>query len=368
MQPDPAQPETTAAQELQYPCGSCGATLRFAVGTTALHCPYCGHQQAIQSAETSQVREHSFYAWVQADDKPTGHVGAYAVRCSGCGARTETGKLSDLCPFCGAAIVVDQDAAAMIIPEAVLPFAVNQRDALVSFRAWIASRWFAPNALKSLASHDQIQGTYLPHWTFDSDTTTEYSGMRGDHYWETEHYQDSEGRQQTRQVQKTRWTPARGRVERVFDDSLVPAVTSLPGDRLTELEPWDLQAVTPYSPEYLAGFQTLRYEVEPEPAFESFKQSSQPVIEADCAHDIGGDVQRVSHTDTTWSDVAFKLLLLPVWLAAYRYDDRIWQVMINARTGEVVGQRPFSVWKIVATVVLVLILLAIVVGLMAMQS
>jgi DNA-directed RNA polymerase subunit RPC12/RpoP len=364
---EPGQ-EPAPTQQVQYPCESCGATLRFAVGTTALRCPYCAHEQAISVGAPELVREHSFLAWVHSDDKPTGHVGAFAVRCSGCGARTETDRLSDLCPFCGAAIVVEPDAAAMIIPEAVLPFQVAQNEALASFRAWINSRWFAPNALKSLAAHEQIQGTYLPHWTFDSDATTDYTGRRGDHYYVTERYTDSEGRDQTRQVQKTRWSPAAGTVHRVFDDVLVPAVTSLSRNRLTELEPWDLGKVAPYRPEYLAGFHTLHYQVEPEPGFEQFKQTVQPVIEDDCEHDIGGDVQQVSSTRTDWGDITFKLLLLPVWLAAYRYDDRAWQVMINARTGEVVGDRPYSVWKIVFAVLLALLAVALVLGVLSLRG
>lgn len=306
-----------------------------------------------------QVREHSFTGWLSSADKPTGHVGAYGVRCSGCGARTETDHLSDACPFCGAAIVLEPAPEAMITPEAVLPFSVTQAKALESFRDWIGSRWFAPNSLKSLAAHEGIQGTYLPYWTFDSDTTTMYRGQRGDYYYTTESYTDSDGERQTREVRHIRWHPAYGTVQRVFDDILVPAVTSLPEDRLTDLEPWDLPAVTPYRSEYLAGFQTLRYQVEPPDGFERFKGAVRGTIEDDCRDDIGGDEQRVSSTDTEWGDVTFKLLLLPVWIAAYRFRDRAWQVMINARTGEVIGERPYSAWKITGMVFLVLVALLI---------
>jgi hypothetical protein len=82
-------------------------------------------------------------------------------------------------------------------------------------------------------------------------------------------------------------------------------------------------------------------------------------IERDCRDDIGGDEQRVDSTETDWGSVTFKLLLLPAWLAAYRYHDRAWQVMINARTGEVIGERPYSTWKIAGAVLLALALLAV---------
>jgi DNA-directed RNA polymerase subunit RPC12/RpoP len=307
----------------QYPCEACGARLEFAAGTTALLCPYCGHQQQVVIEATLLVREHSFTDWLGSANKPTGHVGAYGVQCSGCGARTETDKLSDACPFCGAAIVIEPDPEVMITPEAVLPFGIPQNKALESFREWIGSRWFAPNSLKSLAAHEGIKGTYLPYWTFDSDTTTMYHGQRGDYYYETESYTDSEGNDRTRQVRRIRWYPAYGTVQRVFDDILVPAVTRLPADRLTDLEPWDLPAVTRYRSEFLAGFQTLRYEVEPPEGFDLFKQSVQSTIEGDCRDDIGGDEQRVTSTETDWDAVTFKLLLLPGWMAAYRYLDRV---------------------------------------------
>ena len=351
--------DAPSVAQQEFPCTACGARLTFAAGTTALVCPYCGARQEVVVEVDQVVREHSFAGWLSSADKPTGHVGAYTVRCSGCGARTETDKLSDACPFCGAAIVVEPDASAMITPEAVLPFALSQEEALESFREWISSRWFAPNALKTLAAHEGIQGTYLPHWTFDSDSTTMYRGQRGDYYYTTERYTDSDGKEQTREVRHIRWYPAYGTVQRVFDDIIVPAVTSLPADKLAELEPWDMPQVTRYRPEYLAGFQTLRYQVEPPDGFEQFKYVVGSTIERDCRDDIGGDEQRVESTQTDWGDVTFKLLLLPAWLAAYRYHDRAWQVMINARTGEVIGERPYSAWKIAAAVVFALALLAV---------
>jgi len=351
--PDPGQQHS----QQQYPCESCGARLTFAPGTTVLKCPYCGFEQQVATDPDQVVQEHSFEAWMAgASDKPVATIAPYTVRCSGCGARTETDKLSDLCPFCGAAVVVQPDADVMITPEGVLPFAITSGRAMELFGVWVRSRWFAPNALKTMAAREGIRGTYLPHWTFDSDTETRYHGQRGDYYYVTVSYTDNEGRRQTRQERRTRWRPASGRVGRVFDDVLVPAVRSLPADKVDDLEPWDLPAVEPYRPEYLAGYQTLRYEVEPPEGLERFKDIAEKQIERDCRDDIGGDEQRVHSMNTTWNAVTFKLLLLPVWLAAYRFDNRVWQVMVNARTGEVLGERPYSWVKITFAVLGALIL------------
>ena len=54
------------------------------------------------------------------------------------------------------------------------------------------------------------------------------------------------------------------------------------------------------------------------------------------------------------------LLLLPVWLLTYRFGNKPFQVAVNATTGEVVGERPWSAVKIFFAVVFALILLVIV--------
>ena len=86
-----------------------------------------------------------------------------------------------------------------------------------------------------------------------------------------------------------------------------------------------------------------------------------PVIENDCERDIGGDVQRVHHVATSYSDVTYKLLLMPVWIATYLYGGKPFQVLVNARTAEVVGQRPWSAWKITFAVLAALLVIGAIV-------
>jgi hypothetical protein len=39
-------------------------------------------------------------------------------------------------------------------------------------------------------------------------------------------------------------------------------------------------------------------------------------------------------------------VLLPIWIAAYRYNGKPYQFLVNGQTGEVVGKAPWSFWKI----------------------
>src|SRR5262249_39893747 len=162
--------------------------------------------------------------------------------------------------------------------------------------------------------------------------------------YENETYteQDEQGNTvtKTRQVQRTRWYHASGVVERWFDDVLVAAARSLPKARLAALEPWDLPSLQAYQPAYLAGFKAQRYEMDVKEAFEEAKEIMAPVIDDDVRRDIGGDEQQVDSISTSYSAITFKHILLPVYLGAYRFQDKSYQVMVNARTGEVQGDRP----------------------------
>ncbi|MDT5156060.1 MAG: hypothetical protein QOH51_417 [Acidobacteriota bacterium] len=353
----------------RFRCPGCGADLLFAPEGGCLTCPYCGHQEQIApSGGAVEERSYEQYLQLHADRMGTLAEGALEVACQTCGATvTFTPPLvAGECDFCGSPLVAQpRSADPVLAPEGVLPFRVTQDEATASLRGWLASRWFAPNALKRFAAQEGIGGVYIPFWTYDAHTLSEYTGERGEHYYTSESYteQDSQGNTVTRerQVQHTRWYAASGKVERWFDDLLVPATKSLPPVRLAALEPWDLGELTPYEPEYLSGYKAQRYQVTLAEGFELAKKAAEPVIDSDVRRDIGGDEQRVSHISTAYSAITFKHLLLPIYVGAYRFRERVFQLVINGRTGEVQGERPYSFWKIFFFALFLLALFAIVI-------
>ena len=356
-----------ANEVLHYPCSSCGADLLFEPKDGFLTCPYCGHKEEI-AAGTEAVEEQSYdeHLQIRPEQMTTLAVGALEVQCQSCGAKSifTPPEVAGRCDFCGVQIVAQPKSADPILtPSAVLPFAVTQQQATGELRNWLSTRWFAPNGLKYFAQPDAIQGIYLPFWTYDTSTTTSYEGHRGEYYYVTETYteRDAQGRevQRTRQVRHTRWYPASGTVIGSFDDVLIPATLSLSPARLTSLEPWDLEALRSYDPAYLSGFKAQRYQVDLAGGFERAKEVIAPAIEASIRQDIGGDEQMIESASTNYSDVTFKHLLLPVYAGAYRYNGKPYQIMVNGRTGEIQGERPYSFWKIALLVLSILVFVAI---------
>lgn len=260
------------------------------------------------------------------------------------------------CPYCDTPVVVDTGPRRQIKPQALLPFALTEAQARTALTKWLGSLWFAPNSLLAYArKHRAMQGIYTPFWTFDAATSSRYSGARGEHYYETRTVTVMvNGRSERRreQVQRTRWYPASGRVSRDFDDVITLSSTRLPDKLGDALTPWDLSQLQPYQPEYLAGFLAEGYTIPLADGWQSAKGIMARVIEGDIRADIGGDVQRIDHVDTSYRRETFKHVLLPIWTAAYKYNGKSYRFVVNGQTGEVQGERPYSLWKIAFAVLL----------------
>lgn len=349
---------TTAAQ---HPCSGCGAGLVYAPGTTSMVCPYCSAQQSF-SLPAAPARDR----WPWEGEPPAVRVAelpAFAFACPGCGATSSTTDLAGPCAYCKAPTVHDDSLGGRLHrPDGVVPCTLDRAAASEAFRAWVRSRWFAPNALKKVAATETLQGTYLPHWTYDAHTVSDYRGERGDYYYVTvtdTRVVDGRTETTTRQERRTRWSSASGTVSRDFVDVLTPATRALPRESLDELCPWDLVRAQPFTPPFLSGFTSPRYDVDVDTGFQDAARQMAPVIEDDCEDDIGGDEQRVHEVATTYSDRAFRQLLLPVWLGSYLLHGKRYTVLVNASTGECLGDRPYSKVKIALAVLGGLLLAAL---------
>ena len=358
---DPSVEEPAAAPApaavVAFRCEQCGAPVTAEPGADSLTCAHCGHRQAIERKD-GRVVEYDFEAARQGAPRGAATdlaTGAHEVECKGCGARTVITGQSQACSFCGSPLIADLKAGEqMMLPESLLPHKVTREQAKQGFQGWLKSRWFAPSDLVRRSKTAGLDGVMLPHWTYDSNTSTSYVGMRGDYYYVTVGYTDSKGNRQTRTERRTRWSSASGTVHVAFDDVLVCASRSLPEKLVRELEPWDLPALQPFDPAYLAGFVTERYQIDLEQGFELAEIRMRPKIRAAIDRDIGGDVQQILSMSVTHRDVKFKHLLLPLWISSFRYGERVFRVVVNARTGEVQGERPWSWVKILlATLVVV---------------
>ncbi|MBA3315310.1 MAG: hypothetical protein H0T47_18735 [Planctomycetaceae bacterium] len=338
-----------------FPCPQCGADLVFHIGQQAMKCPFCAYEEAIAFAADVEVKERDFGEMLRKleerhDDGADSYEGMKELRCGSCaGIVVFQGTLtSTRCPYCASPIQIDkaEQAKNRINVDGVLPFLVDHDKAARHLSEWVKARWFAPNDFLAQGIRAEFNGVYLPYWTFDAMTFTRYTGQRGENYTVTV----GSGKNQRTET-RTRWYPASGAFQRFFDDVLVNATKGLKAELVQELEPWPLQKCDPYNQQMLAGFLARTYELALPQGFEQARARIKSALESDVRQRIGGDKQRISSMDVRHSAVTFKHLLLPVWMMAYRYHNEPFRVYINATTGEVQGERPYSWAKITLAVI-----------------
>ena len=281
---------------------------------------------------------------------------AMVLRCNSCGAETTLpeSSVADFCAYCGAHLIASE-AKHLRFPQpaSILPFAIDEPNATASLRNWLKRVRFAPNDLKKYAELPHaLKGVYIPYWCFDCHAAIQYEAERGEKRGGKSSYVthteviNGKKTKRTKQIQNMKWTPVEGRTSRGFQEVLVVTSNSLNKEHAQNLEPWDLADLVPFQQKYLAGFYAERYQASPEAGFEVAKERMlEPIREKIHSH-IGGDEQRILSADIEYNDVRFRHIALPIWLGAYRYKGKVFQFVVNARSGEVQGGRPWSIWKV----------------------
>lgn len=350
---------TEPADEFRFPCPECGAEMRFDPDSNKLKCNHCGHEQDFDGegqsalANTEQDFKAALDNVLPAEDMEETRV----TDCSNCGAQVEFegDTYSKECPFCASPIVLEPRTSKRIKPKGVLPFVLSEDKARDAMTNWLGKLWFAPGNLQEYARKGRkMNGVYVPYWTYDAQTESDYAGQRGTYYYVTERYTTTENGKtvsKTRQVRKVRWRRVSGHISKFFDDVLVLASKALPKRFTDKLAPWDLSALVDFSPNYIAGYSAEAYTVDLREGFTEAEAIMEREIRALVRRDIGGDEQRINALNTSMSNLTFKHILLPVWLAAYKYNGKTYRFVVNGQTGTVKGERPWSKVKIALAVI-----------------
>mgnify|MGYP003623345171 CR=1 FL=1 len=342
-----------------YQCAGCGAALKYKPGTSYLICNYCSTETPIDIEIVEDAIELDFEKYVQ-EFEDINKEATKVISCQKCGAEStfDESLKSMQCPYCTSPLIEsDIHEERLIKPSYLLPFHVSDAEVDNHLALWLKKLWFAPNKLKKRALHtNKLQGVYIPCWTYDALTNTNYTGERGDHYTVTVG-SGKDRRTETR----TRWRYASGHITLFFDDVMVPASKLIPSNIMKKIYGWDTKNLVESDNRFLSGFITEKYMINLSDGFQYAKDEMESQIRTAIRRDIGGDEQRIHSTDTRYSNITFKLIMLPVYMSSYMYHNKIYHFFVNGRTGKITGNRPYSVAKITTAVILGLIALFLIV-------
>ena len=378
--------ESTPEHAKTYPCPQCNAELVYSATKQRMVCHFCGYEAPVteagsmtsvhtrtmvDEAAVEMIGEHDLAEGLESAALESGWgTDTRTLKCSSCNAviTVEPNVTATVCPFCGShQVLAQEDSKRVIQPESLIPFEVDQRTAVTKFRTWLGKGWFRPNAVRRIARHAEahLQGVYVPFWTFDAETSSTWQAEAGHYYQHTERYSvivDGKPQARTRQVQRIRWRPASGTRQDAFDDVLVFATRSIDEQILEKIYPFDTGELVPYRPQYLAGWRAEAYQIGLQEAWKLGQEIISDRARSACASDIPGDTYRNLRVQTRFQDTTFKHVLLPIWIASYRYQQKVYHFLVNGQTGKVKGEAPISWWKVALAVLIVLALLAVVYG------
>ncbi|MBC7623337.1 MAG: hypothetical protein H7232_08130 [Aeromicrobium sp.] len=355
-----------------FPCRSCGAKLSFSPGTTSLKCDFCGAVNAFDE-KTDDIEELPLNVWLTKLEALHETHEQEHLKCKNCGGEQTlpANLFATACVFCGTPITSQSYAQRSIKPKSLVPFKITKLQAQDKWRAWLKGLWLAPSALKKFAQSDGgIKGLYVPYWTFDANTFSQYTGQRGDDRTERYTTTNSGGQTVTQSRTVTDWSYASGEVSFFHNDVLVAGSktafgandqagsndaalarggfvgTAIMGAFSTKLRTWNTGELVPYQDEYITGFQAEAYSVDLKTGFAKGKEFIDAKVQSLVRQDIGGDHQRISTLNSQYSHLTFKHILLPMWVSAYLFSGKTYRFVVNGQTGEVEGESPKSGWKI----------------------
>lgn len=364
--------ESEISARSKFACPACGAEAQWNPAKQALVCPFCGTVSPMKEApDGAEITEHDLVTALRniPDDQRGWQAEKKSVKCQSCQAITvfDPTRVAQRCDFCGSSALIPVDEIkAPIRPESLLEFKIPEAQVRDLVRGWYGNRWFAPSALKSRALTDTVHGIYLPYWTFDAQAHADWTAESGYHYYETEYYTDSEGKQQSREVQRTRWEPSFGSLDHFFDDELVPASKGVPTNLLTKIEPFPTTTdLKHYDPGFLSGWVVEQYQIDLVAAAQNARDKMDGKLQQMCGQQVPGDTYRSLEVTASYSGQTFKHILVPVWVLAYTYGSQTYQVVINGYTGTIAGKHPLSWVKICFAVLAVIIVIVIILAIAA---
>ncbi len=320
-------------------CPSCSGEMKFNPETQKLSCQYCG---SAESFDSEQTIEKNF------DDimKQPGewHAETVVYQCTNCSAREVISKkdIALECSYCGATNIIKTEELPGMRPDSVLPFLLNIKEATKKAVQWLRRGFFTPNAYKRNARSHAIHGVYYPTFTFDTNTFSSYTGVR---VVQQAYTTRVNGQTVTRYVERR--YPISGKVDKWFDDILVPASSEIPSDMVMRMKPFKTNEARKYKQEFLYGYIASQYTQNGLMCWGNAKAQVHDYVMG-VIRRLYGRVESVS-ISTSYNDIKYKYVLLPIYVGHSEYREKRYNYYLNGQTGKVSGKRPISGWKVFFT-------------------
>lgn len=318
-----------------FPCPNCGGQLRFSVKNQQLKCRSCGELVNVDTY------------------KPDDKIGFDAVNtnvysCTSCGGEIQLidNDGMEFCPFCGNQATMQEKFSTEGAPRYILPFGISKLQAKNKYKKDTEKIHYAPDGLADDDNVDKLVGLYTPYYLYDYTVkdAVSFQGIKSSN---------------TADYTITNYANVTVRVS--VDDLKIPFDASqvLDDTISTRLEPFPMENVKPFNPNYLAGFFVENSSVD-----KNLYTSDSQIKAADYVYEktidradgytpINNGDQKIYEQLT--NDLQFRGVdgaYLPLYFMTTRYNDRVAYSIINGANGNSYIDMPIDKTKMFKAAVL----------------
>jgi DNA-directed RNA polymerase subunit RPC12/RpoP len=349
--PEKAAPPGEAVVKT-YTCPNCGASIAFDIQETTLVCQFCGFTGKVDQRVLSESSEQILDAALPTERAHRWAESQSRLTCEQCGVVIilPAGQTADSCPYCASnRFISSPNLMELVDPQVIGVFKIDPQKAGDSIKAWLKKGLFAPDDLAIQHAGMQLHPAYYPFWIFSGALEIPWF------------YEDNSGSGKLPQ-----WETHSGSHFEMFNNVLIPGLRKMPSAEIAGIEPFNLEELVEFSPDFLAGWLALTYDHPLADASLVAREKVIKNIKSNLSHLV--DPNRPKRNFGTgagkWSGLTYKLALLPIYMGNYSFQGKRFRLYINGQTGKVSGNKPLDSLKVTmlsaAGFVLLVIIAAIV--------
>jgi DNA-directed RNA polymerase subunit RPC12/RpoP len=335
-----------------YLCPNCGASITYDIHETTLVCQFCGFtakvDQHVIDESSDQVLDTALptmraHRWAENQSR---------ITCEQCGAIIiiPPGQTTDSCPYCASnRFIESQSLMELVDPQVIGLFKIDPQTAGNNVKTWLGKGFLAPDDLVAQHAGMQLHAAYYPFWIFDGALEVPWF------------YEANEGTSKL-----PRWETRSGSHFEMFKSILIPGLRKLSSSDVIGIQPFDLDSLVEFSPDFLPGWVALTYDHPLADASLKARAMVMNKVKAKLASEV--DPQHAKRNfgigAGKWSGLTYKLALLPLYVGNYAFQGKRYRLYVNGQTGKVSGDKPQDMVKVLmlsaAGLVLLILLLVVI--------
>lgn len=340
-----------------YKCLSCNANMHFDPILQQWKCDYCGSRYTLEDIEKAYGTDENLKNETEIIPEQTSTLNSqnehsenaeqmsnYACyNCPNCGAEIihDETTTATFCVYCGSTAIIKNKLKGEFNPSKIIPFKTTKEQAIKAFEAYKQGKLFMPNEFTNPNNIEKISGIYIPFFIYDCDLTSNLTidATRIKH-WSTASYSYT----------KTDFYNLIRDSKMHFENIPVDGSTKFPDDIMNSIEPFDYKDLKDFSPSYLSGFLSERFDQTMDELFDIATARAKKSVEKEILSRVSTYATKVVNKSNhnVKKNNTSEYVLLPVWMLNVNFQGKMYTFAMNGQTGKFVGNVPVDkkkYWK-----------------------